>query len=283
MNIDQIMVSILGSIVGALAFAFLTFVSQPIWRQVPTHVRLWWTERKDRRAHVAATRLSLQDSALRRGCLVVAKLRSEPSRDWHDPPAEVQGIWHGKQVVALPSPLRYETWGGTPEPVQPWWVPLCIPGLRVEPEWREATHVRIDPFWRPLKHHVVTKFLLDAAGKIFVCTVVAGRKSGGFLLNCPAYDQYLRNEWPYYKGLEAAFAVNALYRQKHLQDMSDRQLKDFVLPNLPTLLDKPTIQRVPRQYRPALQSRSLDAEAAYLALRGLIERYKRSGMEPLAT
>lgn len=279
---EALAIGVVAGLIAIALAAILGFVFRPI-RQLPTRVKQWWTERKARAAHVAATKLSLQDSVLHRGCLVIVRFKSRPSNDWLDPRAEVQGLWDERRLVPLLSPLRYEDRDGTPRPVLPAWVPLCIPSLGVETEWREATHVKTDPLWRGLKHHVVDAFLHSAVGKTFVCSVLPGRKPGGFLLNCAAYDRHLHDEWPRFKALEAAFAVNVLYRHQDLQDLADPELRDFVVLNLPTLLDKPTIQRVPKQYRQPLLDRPLDADAAYLVLRGLVERYRRSGMRALRT
>lgn len=281
--VGTVLIPVLVSILAALLVGVVGWLRRRMWQRMWRRAKEWCTERKTRRAQVAATKRSVQDGILYRHCLVVARFQSLPSRRWRDPVAEVQGIRDGRRVVSLPSPLRYEGWNGAPLSVEAGWVPLCIPGLSVEADWRGATQVRADPLWRSLKRHVVDKFLGSAAGHTFVCRVFPGREPGGFLLNCPQYDQHLHNEWPYFKGLEEAFSVNALYRQKQLQDMTDGQLKDFVFVNLLTLLDRATIDRVPRQYRQPLQSRAPAADAAYLVLKGLIERYRASGMPPLAT
>lgn len=276
--LDQI--GIVAGIIGAVGAVPVILAA---WRRPWHGAARWWSSRRTRLKQEAATRDSLQDGVLREGCLVVAKLGARPSSTWLDPPAQLQGVWDEKRMVPLPSPLRYAGRGGRPEPQESTWVPLVIPGLKVESEWREATHVQSCPLWRSLKGYVVARFLQSIAGKDLVCSVVSGRKKGGVLLNCRDYDECLQSEWPYFKGLEAVLAVNALYRQQRFMRLSDGDLKDFVFHNLPVLLSKAAIERAPKQYRRALGTRPADPHAVYLVLKGLIDRYRQSGISPLSS
>ncbi|MCL0029748.1 ATP-binding protein [Dehalococcoidia bacterium] len=146
------------------------------------------------------------DQRIQVGRLVVVKFQGKPSRKWKDPAAEIQGFWEQSREVMIPitRPLiavRHDDI--EMGEVKAEYVPLCIPGLDVDVEWREETQLE-GQLWGSIKRYVVQKFLKACEGKNMICRVIyVGSSERGiyYHLNSPDYDQYLIYEWPYYKGL----------------------------------------------------------------------------------
>ena len=65
---------------------------------------------------------------------------------------------------------------------------LCIPGFRVEMEWRERAYVIDSPLWRRIKEHAVKVFIAEREGKPTDAVVITtGERAGRYYayLNCP--------------------------------------------------------------------------------------------------
>lgn len=147
-----------------------------------------------------------------------------------------------------------------------------MPSYEVAVEWRLPSHVR-GPLWGPVKDRVLREFVSAHHGKSVLCRVIQIRKSGHnetILLNSATYNRWLRDQWPYYRGLEAALAINRWWKSPRMLHMPNAELRQVIDRDI---LPSGQLQRnVPDQYKAEWHNRSIDSEEAFLVLNGLRQR-----------
>lgn len=89
-----------------------------------------------------------------------------------------------------------------------------------------------------------------------------------FHLNSPDYDEYLKERWVCFKGMENALAKSKLYKQSLVGEASDKRLRTIVENDL--IAKRIVMEMLPRDL---WGEQSPDTETVLLVLRGLIRRY----------
>jgi hypothetical protein len=203
---------------------------------------------------------SLPPMPISLGETLVAKFEADPDRTWHDPVATLEAAWNPRRSVMVPL-----------EPSAAQGTQLCVPSYEVDVEWRADSHIRHGLVWRPIKARVVRRFLEACQGKSILCRVAYVRRGPRgilFHLNSPDYDNFLRHEWFYYKGLETALMVSRWVKSPRVIGMPEIQLRQHVATELLNQLP----DMVPVRYKDRWLGRTIDLEDAFLVLNGLRRR-----------
>jgi hypothetical protein len=209
---------------------------------------------------------------LRAGQWIVVRINPEkPSDGWRDPYGRLVGLWDGTLGTATrfaPGPFRGILRNHREAELRP--TALCIPSYKVDVEWREETLV-YGALWGSVKGAVVQRFLEKCEGKRMICLILhIGLRDGKGVckLYSDDYERFLRNEWSYYKGLEAALSTNDLYKKSWSESALKAAINERLMQN------NFVRNAMPERYRLLNEHREIQKADVELVLRGLIENYR---------
>ena len=157
----------------------------------------------------------------------IAKPQPQPSAFWYDPYCFIAGIMQDDGKIDRPTSYRIRV--GSEDQEKPTLGGLCIPSYDVPVEFRELSYVRSE-LWGPIKKYVVRNVFAVNLSKQPANAVVSrlipkpkpGAESGvRLLLQSQRYDDVLKTEWRGYKALENALSINALFRNKRENEVTE--------------------------------------------------------------
>ncbi len=204
-----------------------------------------------------------------KGDKVRVLLHAKLNTKWKDPLAIVKGfIDSNDNFEAAKWPLK---WRQQPMvTIAKNYSALCMPDFTVEMEWREAAYVLSSRLWSRIKEHAVGQFVAQNANTPLEATVRAvGLKEKPYLyLNCPAYDSFLKGEWPYYRGLEAALRRTRIATNEEVRTLSPTELRTFIAEKL--IPSGQLLRLIPANYKEIFETRSIVANDVTTVLGSLI-------------
>src|SRR5258708_2930890 len=208
---------------------------------------------------------SSSSAAISVGNWLVATLQPRPSDYWRDPAvSRICGIYaeNDRTAQRFANGLVLRCPDGSE--VVTLHRPLCIPSYDVDVEWRDEDYLA-DPVWGSAKDFVVRRFLKACQGKKLLCRVVHIGLTEGlavFHLNSPDYDEYLKEQWVCFKGLENALAKNKLYKHSIMGEASEEHLRRIVENDL--IANRIVTEMLPPRFRDLWAEQSPDPEAVLL-------------------